>query len=634
MTTLEELVYYCNEPEPVGALMLTGEWGCGKTYLLEHDLKKQLEQTHVILRISLFGLSVTEAIEESVSNAWMNAYLEDKGWNEKSETLGKFKDKLARLPWPENVKNVVSFNPATLMDVENYMNGKRVVLVFDDLERSKLDTIDVLGCINDYCENRKFHTIVVANEDKIQDSEEKSIDEGKAMVQESDTNQPINVVLNCFCQNGVAGNISYEEIKEKIIERTIKYKPDYEAIVYTIVDAQNQLSEGYCNFLKSYRSEILRLFELSTTEPDDGIESLFLESEENITRPHNIRSLKCALQDFYRIYNILVKEDFSDIDKWLCSFMAYMFAYKAGKAKADKYGNLLTDETVRKLYPIFNGKYMFKTAKDWILKGDWDENLLNIEIAEIKSQKEAAAPKDILRTYCLLDIDEDIILQGFPTILDMAYTGQLSLDEYINFIYNSYWAREYGVELFKNIDWEKVQCGIQRHIEWMMMEGDVEATYGRTYIDSENKGKFTSDEWKCYALIEEFRDKKVLVYSSNRKLYLDAIQERPATVFFECERKMMNVFDVEMAIATAKAFSLCNNADKNRFSIDFINMWQNYAKWPDIKILDTVRGLKKLLELLKTEKESLQRQNKTIATGHTDKFIKIVEELIEKSAET
>ena len=42
MTTLEELVYYCNEPEPVGALMLTGEWGCGKTYLLEHDLKKTI----------------------------------------------------------------------------------------------------------------------------------------------------------------------------------------------------------------------------------------------------------------------------------------------------------------------------------------------------------------------------------------------------------------------------------------------------------------------------------------------------------------------------------------------------------------------------------------------------------------
>ena len=28
MNTIEELEYYCEEPQPVGALMLTGEWGC------------------------------------------------------------------------------------------------------------------------------------------------------------------------------------------------------------------------------------------------------------------------------------------------------------------------------------------------------------------------------------------------------------------------------------------------------------------------------------------------------------------------------------------------------------------------------------------------------------------------------
>jgi len=37
MKTIDELVYYCKEPDPVGALMLTGEWGCGKTYLIEHE---------------------------------------------------------------------------------------------------------------------------------------------------------------------------------------------------------------------------------------------------------------------------------------------------------------------------------------------------------------------------------------------------------------------------------------------------------------------------------------------------------------------------------------------------------------------------------------------------------------------
>lgn len=627
MTTLEELMYYCNEPEPVGALMLTGEWGCGKTYLLEHDLKKQLEHTHVILRISLFGLSATEAIDESVSNAWMNAYLEDKGWNEKSETLGKFKDKLSRLPWPENVKNVVSFNPATLMDVENNLNGKRVVLVFDDLERSKLDTIDVLGCINDYCENRKFHTIVVANEDKMQALEPETADIGGTKAYDSNANQPVNVVLNCLGQKSGSENISYEEIKEKIIERTIRYKPDYKAIVYAVIENQVRLSEDYCEFLKKHKGEILRLFELSSTEPFDGIDSLFSASKEIVIRPHNIRSLKCALQDFYRIYIILIEQGFSDMDRWLCSFMSYMFAYKAGKAKEDKYGNLLADDAVRKLYPIFNNQFMFKTAKDWILKGDWDENQLNLEIAEIKAQREVDDPKDVLRTYCLLDLDEDIIRQGFPPMLDMAYKGQLLLDEYINFINNSYWAREYQFELFNSIDWEKVYCGIQRCMEWMVTE-EVEVAYGRTYIEAERKEKFTSAERKCYELIEMFRDKKVLVYSSNRKLYLDCIRERPATVFFECERKAMDVFNDEMAIATAEAFSLCTNAEKNRFYLDFKNMWQYYKGWPDIKVTDTVQGFKKLLELLKLQKEVLQQQKKLIAKGHTDRFIKVVELLI------
>ena len=48
--TIEELKYYCAEPQPVGALMLTGEWGCGKTYLLNNVLTETLKDTHIILR--------------------------------------------------------------------------------------------------------------------------------------------------------------------------------------------------------------------------------------------------------------------------------------------------------------------------------------------------------------------------------------------------------------------------------------------------------------------------------------------------------------------------------------------------------------------------------------------------------
>lgn len=78
MNTLEELKYYCNEKQPVGAIMLTGEWGCGKTYFIENELRKELEKTHVIIRISLFGLSSIESIKNEVQLNWLHSYIDEK----------------------------------------------------------------------------------------------------------------------------------------------------------------------------------------------------------------------------------------------------------------------------------------------------------------------------------------------------------------------------------------------------------------------------------------------------------------------------------------------------------------------------------------------------------------------------
>ena len=55
------------------------------------------------------------------------------------------------------------------MPISNRMFEKKVILVFDDLERTNISCTDLLGCINDYCENQGFNTIIVANEEKIKD---------------------------------------------------------------------------------------------------------------------------------------------------------------------------------------------------------------------------------------------------------------------------------------------------------------------------------------------------------------------------------------------------------------------------------------------------------------------------------
>lgn len=91
MNTVDELVDYCRELEPVGALMLSGEWGCGKTYLIEHDLKDTLNTEAIVLRISLFGISAAEEIHSAVRNQWVDEYCKAKKIDKYSELIKKGK---------------------------------------------------------------------------------------------------------------------------------------------------------------------------------------------------------------------------------------------------------------------------------------------------------------------------------------------------------------------------------------------------------------------------------------------------------------------------------------------------------------------------------------------------------------
>ena len=70
MSTLSELLFYCKEANSFGALMFTGKWGCGKTYLIDKELSKELGQDFIIIRISLFGESSVDSINKKVQKAY------------------------------------------------------------------------------------------------------------------------------------------------------------------------------------------------------------------------------------------------------------------------------------------------------------------------------------------------------------------------------------------------------------------------------------------------------------------------------------------------------------------------------------------------------------------------------------
>lgn len=422
MNTLEELEYYCGECNPVGALMLTGEWGCGKTYLIDEILTSKLAEKNIFIRISLFGIGSVEELKNEIKRNWLYTLAkENKPLSGFAEIARKYGSKAKKYACkgknflPEPLKTiasgVLSLDALDFVKIESKIGDKRVVLVFDDLERANVSTGDLLGCINDYCENSHINTIVVANEEKI------GLEEG--------------------------AKIQYREIKEKIIQRTVRYIPDFPSIVTAVINDIAKDSEKYKEFLLAQDKEIITIFSGKTPDGmslDDMIPSdVSKKSTDDIEgesekiadllrrRPHNIRSLKCALQDFKRVLHQLEEKKIDHKEQWLFSFVTYVLSFRAELvSESDRYGNLFSHKKVSTLYPgFFDARYITDGIEHWICYGEWDKETINSELEYILERDRAITPEEKVRTYRLLEIDEQDLQVGYPLFLEKEWSRKL-----------------------------------------------------------------------------------------------------------------------------------------------------------------------------------------------------------------
>ena len=627
MDTLEELKYYCNEPEPVGALMLTGEWGCGKTYLLNNILTEALKGTHIILRVSLFGIESIEEVRKEVKRCWLYAFAESKepisGMAEKAKKVGGVIKTVAEKGselLPDSIKTiangVLSLNAIDFVKIESEMGEKKVVLIFDDLERANISTSDLLGCINDYCENLHINTIVVANEEKI-----KSTGNDK---------------------------IKYDEIKEKIIQRTVRYSPDFSSVISNVVDAMvcgaESGSETYKEFLRNNEDAISAIFSGSSIEgiPLDQLVSYqysgnsreVLENEKEKIRellkqrPHNIRSLKCALQDFKRIYCLLDEKTIKNKEKWLFTYLSYVLSFRAGLvSESSRYGTLFSDNKIAILYPgFYNDKYITGAIKHWVRYGEWNQEILEAELDYTVDRDKAIAPEDKVRMNRILDLDETDIRDGYPALLEKAYAGEISLNDYVNLLWNCCWSRRYNIQI-PNVEWEKIYEGIHKQIEKLIQSGE-DQPHHRMIISEENKKYFLPEEWDAYKIINEFLDANELMFGKNKTVYIDLIKTEPLNAFVQTQNKRFDRFDSEMARATMEGFEKASNADKSSFIDYFKRMWQVNICTQDYRIELSEDGFKLLKELLIQFRDKCKEESWQISEVHTNSFIEATENLI------
>lgn len=235
-------------------------------------------------------------------------------------------------------------------------------------------------------------------------------------------------------------------------------------------------------------------------------------------RPHNIRSFKCAIQDFERVYNKLIKANIQDCSNWLLSFTCLMMTNKAGLiCKFPRYGDLFQYLNVEKLYPeVFDTNFIVNGFSKWIINGSGMMKLYQRDTVVL--DKESSHSLEIIRTHKLPEVDEIVIDEGFKDLLVEAYAGKLSLDEYVLFLDNCYYSRIYDFDL-PTIDWEKVREGIRNQIKYLVKSDKKDSHFYRV-IKDESKEYFTEDEWSAYQIIKEFRENDVWIYEKIKSFIL------------------------------------------------------------------------------------------------------------------
>lgn len=289
--------------ESTGAFMVSGEWGCGKTYHIEKVIIPTLRQEGWYpVKVSLFGIESVNEIPLRIADNYKQVE-SDKGertekeknksklcgWGKKMvrKVVAKGVQLASSISWLEryvDVKTLVGNNSGLLYKL---IPTENTVIILDDIERV-IHTIDVhtlLGVINNLVEQRGYKVIVIANNSYMQQK-----DEAKLV------------------------------FKEKVIEKTLVYEPDVVSIFKEL--CEKDYSSPFTKFMTAQKA----------VEVIDPSYPSYKEDKCLQVELHNIRILKFSLAHFNKIYevcNAFLKDENKDTAE---SFLLSLWACTVGVA--------------------------------------------------------------------------------------------------------------------------------------------------------------------------------------------------------------------------------------------------------------------------------------------------------------
>ena len=213
----EYIKNYLENDRTRSAIMLTGAWGCGKSYYIQNTLVPELDKNEEnrCIVVSLYGVKTLEALSKSI-------YLEvrAKVLSKKSEGLNA-----AKIIGKTVVKGIASFFGVNISVSDDELNQlyqsidlTSKLIVLEDLERSGIDILEVMGYVNNLVEQDGVKVLLVANENEIIKYENEvgtdTDDKKKAVTKRSE---------------------EYVRIKEKTVRDTVPFYADFNSAIENIL---------------------------------------------------------------------------------------------------------------------------------------------------------------------------------------------------------------------------------------------------------------------------------------------------------------------------------------------------------------------------------------------------------------
>lgn len=318
------------------ALMISGKWGCGKTFYWKNTISPEIiKKTKSVndtdnakfyrpIYISLYGIEYVEEISKRI-------FLEmiPKTGNSKASGILK----IIGCKMVSSASSFFNLSDLSLDidEIKTIYDLKNYVISFDDIERigGDINLLNkILGFINYLSEHDSIKVLLITNEDELNEKFKKK----------------------------------WKKSKEKIVNQTVPFSVDYDNIIIRLIDTFNKFQD-YHKFLTENSSLVIKAFKLSDS--------------------NNLRTVKYSLERFLKLFQLFYKNNEHEFIKTygrnlLYYTMVISFELKKGKIdKEDKFevsslsGDLLSQKRLMEI--MLNSNSQTNSQQEKIKKSKKEE---------------------------------------------------------------------------------------------------------------------------------------------------------------------------------------------------------------------------------------------------------------------